>query len=383
MSTRLPVRLASAFSASSSSIAGWRFLPTVALLVAAVGASGCVDEDLGAYVVDVNEVHYQGGGTADVLFVVDNSGSMGEEQAALGRGFEDFIESFLALDTDFHLGVTNMDYQGNAGALLGDEKILTPQTDNLVQTFISNSRVGTNGSGTEKGMESARQALGPAKREGENEGFFRDEAQLVLIFVSDEDDQSTATDEEYFDYFLDLKFGDRRRLSINAIAGPMPEGCATADAGGRYKSLVDLAGGTFTNICNEDLGMPQLGRVLSGYKTAFDLQGRPEEGSVTVAVGGETVPEGEDTWTVDDSGRVAFAPGAVPDDCTEVQISYQTRDRVNATNEPFVFESEAPVCARPNTELLDVRRSSCSQAGAVTPLWMLGLLLLIGRRKRR
>ncbi len=358
----------------------------VTALLCAGGLSACIDEDLGAYLVDVNEVHYQGGGTADVLFVVDNSGSMGEEQAALGRGFEDFIESFLALDTDFHLGVTNMDYQGNAGALLGEEKILTPATENLVQTFISNSRVGTSGSGTEKGMESARQALGPAKRENENEGFFREEAQLVLIFVSDEDDQSTATNEEYFDYFLELKRGDRRRLSINAIAGPTPDGCPTAEAGSRYKDIVEMSGGTFTNICNDDLGMPELGRVLSGYKTAFDLQGRPEEGSVTVSVDGERVSEGEDTWTIDDAGRIAFAPGAVPDDCVEVQISYQTRDRVSATNEPFVFESEAPVCARPNTDLLDVRRSSCAEVAPSTSLAGLAALLLVfgfGRRLRR
>src|SRR5688500_1047158 len=59
----------------------------------------------------------------DILFVVDNSFSMEEEQLALAEGFPEFIEGLSGSNTDFHLGVisTSFDIEDpNRGLLIGD-----------------------------------------------------------------------------------------------------------------------------------------------------------------------------------------------------------------------------------------------------------------------
>lgn len=355
-------------------------LVVIALLLASLG---CGDDDLSAIITPVNEVHFQGGGSVDMLFVVDSSGSMGEEQAALADGFGAFIESFLALEYDFHLAVTDMDYERTAGAFFGDPAILTPDTPNLVEQFQENARVGISGSGSEKGLEAARQALSPAKREGVNAGFFREEALLAVIFLTDEDDQSTASNETYLDFFLELKRGDRRRVKLSAIAGPVPDGCATALPGTRYAEVAEATGGVFVSICQDDVGMPRLGEVLSGYKRAFALAHAPLDGVVRVAVNGEELPPGPDTWQLDGQ-RVVFAQEAVPPDCAEVQLAYHTSEPVENGGEPIVVETDAPICATLELPSLELPPRGCAQLTTTdgAPA-LLGLALLALRRARR
>ena len=45
----------------------------------------------------------------DVLWVIDNSGSMEQEQQALILSFESFIQYFIDSDLDWHIGVTSTD----------------------------------------------------------------------------------------------------------------------------------------------------------------------------------------------------------------------------------------------------------------------------------
>lgn len=362
----------------------WQRLFLIGLSLVLVG---CGDDDLGAIITPVNEVHYQGGGQVDMLFVVDSSGSMGEEQAALADGFGAFIETFLELEYDFHLAVTDMDYEATAGALFGDPAILTPETPNLVEQFQENALLGTGGSGSEKGMEAARQALSEAKREGVNRGFFREESLLAVIFLTDEDDQSTASNETYLDFFLELKRGDRRRLKLSAIAGPVPDGCDTAMPGARYADVVAATGGVFVSICQDDVGMPRLGEVLSGYKSAFPLAHAPLDGVVSVSVDGVAIDPGPDTWQLDENNRVAFVQGAVPPDCAEVQLAYHTREPVQNGGEPIVVETDAPICATLDLPTLDLPpRSGCAQL-SVDARFAFGALMLLllarGRRRRR
>jgi uncharacterized protein (TIGR03382 family) len=361
-----------------------RLSPRVSLSLAlAIAASlaaltACGEDDLGEIITDVNEVHYQGGGKVDLLFVVDSSGSMEEEQAALGDGFDAFMDTFLELEYDFRVAITDMDYETHRGTFLGSPPVITPETADLVEVFRANAQVGTFGSGTEKGFESARAALSDAKLETVNEGFFREEALLAIIFVSDEDDQSGSADEDYLQFFLDRKLGDARRLKVSAIAGDVPDGCDTAMAGTRYAAMAEATGGSFHSICAEDLGMPELGRLLSGYKTRFVLSGSPvDESQITVAVDGEVVEPGPDTWSLDEEGAVAFVAGAVPTDCAEVQFAYRTRDPVSTGGEPLVVETEAPICANNRFPSVELPERGCAQVGGTSTPSLLALFALV------
>jgi hypothetical protein len=163
----------------------------------------------------------------DVLFVIDDSGSMAEEQANLAANLDAFIDRLAASParTDFQIGVTSTSvvpfpggaaqYGGGpsagvpypAGALValdpgtgrivwdaaggfGGQRILggALTRDQLIAAFRANVRLGTNGSGKEQGLEAVRRALSEPLLSGANAGFLRPGARLAVVILSDEDD---------------------------------------------------------------------------------------------------------------------------------------------------------------------------------------------------
>ncbi|MGZ6124383.1 MAG: hypothetical protein ACXWLR_05460, partial [Myxococcales bacterium] len=180
----------------------------------------------------------------DILFVIDDSGSMSEEQANLAANLGAFIDTLAAspVKNEFRIGVTNSsveeftvtatsgksytagpsagvpypagalisikaDASGNAipGALVydaslyaqtggwGGNRILDKGSPTLVPDFKVNVRVGLNGSGKEQPFRAARLALSDRLLDA-NAGFLRDGARLAIVFLTDEDDCSDSTD---------------------------------------------------------------------------------------------------------------------------------------------------------------------------------------------
>ena len=95
----------------------------------------------------------------DVLFVIDDSCSMAEEQARLAGGFASMLEALDAAQLDYHLGVvsTEMDDASQAGKLrqVSGERFITPTTDNALNTLSYMANLGTNGAEQEKGRAAA------------------------------------------------------------------------------------------------------------------------------------------------------------------------------------------------------------------------------------
>lgn len=135
----------------------------------------------------------------DILFVIDNSGSMEEEQAKLQRNFEAFINELVNKDiNDYQIGVitTDMADPSQGGRLQGKTvKIINGQTMSkavVIQNFKENVIVGTTGTSYEKALDAMKVALSPDMigKGKPNEGFLREGATLAIIFVGDEDDCS-------------------------------------------------------------------------------------------------------------------------------------------------------------------------------------------------
>ena len=156
----------------------------------------------------------------DILFIVDDSGSMAAEQANLATSFDAFIRALAAspVKDDFQIGVTttSVDFPrymtGSsgfqtvtqytigpkagtsypAGALVGapDHRILQASSPTLVGDFKANVNVGTDGSAKEQGFRAALLAVTDRIADGTNAGFLRPGARLAVIIVSDEDDCS-------------------------------------------------------------------------------------------------------------------------------------------------------------------------------------------------
>lgn len=151
----------------------------------------------------------------DLLFVVDNSNSMMAEQDSLATSFEGFIagiQANLTETNDYHIGVVTTDaYAHNVegcqsiGALVTQtdqgecgpwaEGRFISLADDLDAAFTCAAKVGIDGSGDEHQLEAALTAIGPeqAGPGGCNEGFLRDDALLVLVLITDEDDGAVQT----------------------------------------------------------------------------------------------------------------------------------------------------------------------------------------------
>ena len=128
----------------------------------------------------------------DVLWVIDNSGSMADEQAALIGAFPSFIRYFADSGLDWHIGVvtTDADAPGEGGKLQGAAglRYLEPDAPDPIQTFAAMARVGTDGSSDEQGRRVAWLALTTPLVDGYNHGFYREDASLHVIVISDEPD---------------------------------------------------------------------------------------------------------------------------------------------------------------------------------------------------
>src|SRR5204863_344954 len=80
----------------------------------------------------------------DIVFIVDNSCSMTEEQANLANNFEYFIYKLQTSNADYQIGVITTDHNDFQGP------IITPDTLNAVEKFTDQAVAGTGGSATER-----------------------------------------------------------------------------------------------------------------------------------------------------------------------------------------------------------------------------------------
>ncbi len=209
------------------------------------------DADSGPWCL-YTELHQSGSTKVDILFVVDNSRSMSEEQDVLTRQIEVMARELIAPPPgsdwpaveDLHIGIVSSDMgsggytimtcedpvRGDGGVLqnLGrlDECAVTysaadcdrdrgecpwlthsrdfpddgsdPDDPPIWEDFACIATLGTEGCGFEQPLESALAALtvqaGPGRP---NAGFLREDSLLAIIFVTDEDDCSAANPDLY------------------------------------------------------------------------------------------------------------------------------------------------------------------------------------------
>jgi hypothetical protein len=275
----------------------------------------------GDFVRDVNDEFEQDEVTsADILFVIDNSGSMGGWQTALTDNFSSFISVFSVTGVDYQIAVIttdSADFQGD---------ILTDTTPDLETEFTDQAIAGTYGSAMEKGLHYAELTTLPGGEAEPGSDFLRDAAKLIIIFVSDEKDWSSKTDAEYESHFKSLKASDSMVVT-HAVVGDSPSGCssttsswARADYGEGYIEVSALMGGEFVSICSSDWGadLETLAHD-SILQRSFDLTETPYEETIVVEVDGIEMSG----WTYNSlENTVEFLGSYVPESGTEVDITY-------------------------------------------------------------
>jgi len=282
----------------------------------------------------------------DILWVVDDSCSMGEEQDTLVQGFSSFVGQMETSGTDFHIGVisTSFDYSDpDRGKLIGEPPYLTLE-DDYVNLFSERAVVGIDGSDKEKGLEAADWALSPTMVTGANKGFVRLDAQLLIVFVSDEEDcsdegalEGEVAEEcyrqrerlvpvtEYVDAFRSMK-KDSADVQVSAIVGTEDKSCQDAYPGSRYIQTAAMTGGSVGDICTSNWSsmLTDLGLTATGVRTSFQTSYAAKPETLKVFVDNEKVPEDEtDGWIYDpDTWYVTFGVNAIPERDAEIYAEY-------------------------------------------------------------
>jgi len=249
--------------------------------------------DIEAWVID--SFIQDGMVDVDILFVIDNSGSMGSNQTNIKNNFDSFMNAFVAAGVSYQVALITTD----SSDFVGD--IITNTTPDPVTEFNNQiDSIGTHGSAHEKGLWYAYESTttGDASP-GSSTGFQRSDARLVVVYVSDEPDWShqtygsggstTMTPADYSSSLLSLK-SSSSLVVAHAIAGDYPSGCTTnggAQFGDGYYDVVSDLGGTFMSICASDWSatMDTLARE-SLAQMAFALSDTPIENTIEVLVDG-------------------------------------------------------------------------------------------------
>ena len=280
--------------------------------------AGCIDYDVDRRRLtdDWSQPAREGG--VDILWVVDDSQSMYEEQALLAAHAGAFISFLSTVAVDYQLGVVTTDPSaGLAGDLLSADK------EGLIEAFADQVTNGANGERVEQGFAAALSAF-PAS----GGAFSRPEADIELVFFSDEDDQSGVAAADFLDALQAAR--PEGAVAVNAIVGDLPDGCAglsaAADAGPAYVEAQEATGGARESICTADYDamLERVALQVLGLDNTFALSAVPDLDTVEVRVDGALLhPRARHGWRYDAGANAIILDGyAVPPPGAAVEIRY-------------------------------------------------------------
>ena len=222
----------------------------------------------------------------DIVFIVDNSGSMAQEQTNLATNFPKFVKVISDYKTksgdqlDFRIAVSSSDDEKDKGKFSATRAPSAPSgctagparpwlergDGDIGPMFACRAQLGTNGSNIERPLENMLLGVTTAVAQNSAAGtsFIREDALLAFILLTDEDEGSAGGSGDLArpmaDYppALDKVKGDRGRWAASVIAGPnqcSSPGLGNAAEAKRLKAFITDVGknGVFSSICTGDL----------------------------------------------------------------------------------------------------------------------------------
>jgi hypothetical protein len=310
----------------------------------------------------------------DILFVIDDSGSMSPYQTNLSNNFSAFISDFITKGYDFRIAVITSsaweaDFYGGASSQnrarfrsSSGQSILDPDTLNIETAFAQNISAGTSGNGDERPLQSIQVALEHSYNS--SYGFPRSDAYLAVIVVTDEDDYSNSTStclqpnpsggcnnnsyspawthpsmigyqiSDYKTYLQNLtnSEADAPRFNVSTIA-VLDSACKNAAAthvaamiGTRMKDMVSQTDGVQGSICdtNFSASLNLIQQQIGELSTQFKLSREPIPSTIRVVVNGSSVPNSTSNgWSyIASSNSVRFYGASVPAEGDAISINF-------------------------------------------------------------
>ncbi|MBM4392954.1 MAG: hypothetical protein FJ090_17650 [Deltaproteobacteria bacterium] len=249
------------------------------------------------------------GAELDILWVIDDSASMAEEQETLTERSSAFATPLAAAELPFRLAITTT---SGTGELLAEP--IGDQTEDIEGEFAAIlTRAGLEGAREEAGFASAILAA-----DHRSNDYARSDADLELVVYSDEDDHSGIDASDFVSELESTREG--RSVVVSVVVGDLPTGCASAagaaDPGEAYVEAQEATGGARESICTADTeGMlERLANQVLGLQTKFVLSALPLLATMDVRVDGVAIPRRDsDGWRYDGSDNsIIFDGWAIP-----------------------------------------------------------------------
>lgn len=349
-------------------------IATLSLLTAATLLSGCGKSADSFSLLSDGSTYKQNAAyvqrKVDVLWVIDNSGSMQTSQDNLAANFKSFIQRFKDKDTDYRMAVITTDaylapyyFEGSTnqprnslarfkpGRDLSNRLyyVMDKNTPDLENVFLTAVRQGTSGAGDERAFSSFKESLSNSV----NTGFYRPGAVLSVIIVSDEDDFShndlsddpsqplknyyftenysdpkMYTVQSYVDYLTAFTNGGvaGKDFSVNSISAMDDQNCANqlgTKKAPRYLQLTNATKGVAASLCSAfGQTLDIISESLVKLTTEFQLTRIPNPDTIVVTVDGVVMPNDPVSGWTYDSVRNSISFQNAPPAGSSVSITF-------------------------------------------------------------
>lgn len=324
----------------------------------------CGEKESSFSILQDSNIFYQNGSNLnskiDILWVIDNSGSMDSSQQNVANNFNSFISGFITKNLDFKIAVVDTgawqtQFTGNqnqskfrdgAGANHSGVFVITPSTPNIIQTFMTNVLLGTSGTGDERMHSSFKYGL----MNPNNAGFVRPDSHLAIINLTDEDDfSSTDSSQNNHNYanpnlvpisgyvtWLDQltnSSGATRRYSVSTVS-IQDQACVTQLGNNgriisqRVNELVDATGGVKVSLCgNFATGLGSIATNILELSTQFFLDREPIPESIEAYVNDVLVPQSATNgWTYNPAAlSIVFHGTAIPSQGSKIFVKFDPK----------------------------------------------------------
>lgn len=325
---------------SSGAIRRWMMAGSA---LAALTLSSCNEQDYLYYQAPVASKHsdvthklkqLQGNSVVDILWVIDNSGSMYSHQQNVIANTALFLSQFVKAGNllDWKMGLISTDTSDTPFIGFGPGRELTASTPGNVGLFqAAVDALGTGGTFQEEGFAPMLQAL---RRYPD---FVRPRSTLAVIFVTDAEEQGDKSVQNVIADLAQIK--DTRETVSYGIFWTHDLGCTDNPgeaewelAGSRYGDFIQATSGKAYALCSPDFGnnLAAMGKDLVSRITSpkLFLDTRPRASTLRVVHRGVDVPAGlpgtGGYWYYDQGLNaivfhdLSFAPG----DDEEVRVIY-------------------------------------------------------------
>lgn len=267
-------------------------------------------------------------GAVDILWVIDDSGSMADNQDALARNFNNFINQFLEKKIDFKMAITTTDATSTRnGKMVGDSAKLTSASAIGNRTAFTNNfekwvKVGTSGSGIEQGLKTASSFL-----DRYSASYLRNDAYLAIVFLSDEEDQSEKKVSDYIARYQSTKTNKGMVKAYSIVTQTKLPSSKWETIGSRYNQVAQTTGGTSSDI-TEDFSttLKDIGGSIVNLIDRFALAEIPYENKIDVYVNNVQIKSG---WNFDEiSHSLKFNANSVPTEGAKIEVRYKVKATV-------------------------------------------------------